>query len=337
MKRMTCWALLLLATGCSSRQRTSEALPLRVETTVAEESANVFTKTYVGVIEEERSAVLSFPVAGTLARTLVDEGECVSRGALLAEVDASSAARAYEAAKAAADQAVDACERLKKLRDAQSLPEIKWVEAQTRLQQAEAACRIARKNLEDCSLRAPFAGVIGKRLCSAGETVLPGAPVMTLLEIGTVKVRFPVAEQEISAIGKRSEVEVSVAALGDRTFTASNTEKGVTANPATHTYDVRASLPNPQRALLPGMVCRVSVSAADAAAVITLPVGAVRQAGDGTRFVWTVQGDSVVRTVVETGALAGNRIVVTAGVRPGDRIVTDGMQKIGEGSKVTWQ
>ena len=63
---------------------------------------------------------------------------------------------------------------------------------------------------------------------------------------------------------------------------------------------------------------------------------AVQQAGDGSRFVWTVRGDSAVRTAVTTGRLVNNAVVLEDGVRSGDRIVVDGMQKIGEGSKVVW-
>ena len=61
-----------------------------------------------------------------------------------------------------------------------------------------------------------------------------------------------------------------------------------------------------------------------------------RGGGGGGRCVWTVRGDSVVRTAVTTGRLVNNAVVLEDGVRSGDRIVVDGMQKIGEGSKVVW-
>ena len=63
----------------------------------------------------------------------------------------------------------------------------------------------------------------------------------------------------------------------------------------------------------------------------------LRQAGDGSRFVWTVRGDSAVRTAVTTGRLVNDGIVLTGGIAAGDRVVVDGMQKIGEGSKVVWR
>lgn len=336
MKRIVCGALLLLAAGCSPRREPVAVAPVRVRTVVAAASAASVARTYVGVVEEEDAAVLSFPVAGTLARIAVDEGASVREGELLAEVDPASVQRAYEAAKATLDQAEDACRRLKMLYDAGSLPEIQWVEAQTRLQQARSACEIARRNLDDCTLRAPFAGVVGRRRASVGETVLPGAPVLSLLAVGTVEVRFSVPEGEIAALRPDSPAEVCVAALGDRRFRAARLEKGVEADPAAHTYDVRAALPNAAGELLPGMVCRVEVTPAEAPEGIVLPVRAVQQAG-ARRFVWLVQGDSVLRRTVRTAGLAGNGIVVAEGLRDGDRVVVEGMQKIGEGTKVVWQ
>lgn len=337
MKRTVFCAALLLAAGCSSPKKNRTVDPLRVETIVAAPSADVGAAVYVGAIEEESSAALSFPVAGTVARTFADEGRRVGKGHLLAELDPTSARRTFEAAEAALNQAKDACARLKQLYDAESLPEIKWVEAQTRLRQAEAAFGIAKKTLEDCSLYAPFSGVVGQRRISAGETALPGVPVLTLLEVGRVKVRFSVPEQEIARLGADSRIGVGVAALGDRVFPAGKIEKGAVANPAAHTYDVRATLDNAAGELLPGMVCRVTVSPAESAEEIAVPLRAVQQAGDGSRFVWTVRGDSAVRTAVTTGRLVNNGIVLTGGVAAGDRIVVDGMQKIGEGSKVVWR
>ena len=185
MKRTVFCAALLLAAGCSSPKKNRTVDPLRVETIVAAPSADVGAAVYVGAIEEESSAALSFPVAGTVARTFADEGRRVGKGPLRAELDPPSARRTFEAAEAALNQAKDACARLKQLYDAESLPEIKWVEAQTRLRQAEAAFGIAKKNLEDCSLYAPFSGVVGQRRISAGETALPGVPVLALTASAT--------------------------------------------------------------------------------------------------------------------------------------------------------
>ena len=277
MKRTVFCAALLLAAGCSSPKKNRTVAPLRVETIVAAPSADVGAAVYVGAIEEESSAALSFPVAGTVARTFADEGRRVGKGHLLAELDPTSARRTFEAAEAALNQAKDACARLKQLYDAESLPEIKWVEAQTRLRQAEAAFGIAKKNLEDCSLYAPFSGVVGQRRISAGETALPGVPVLTLLEVGRVKVRFSVPEQEIARLGADSRIGVGVAALGDRVFPAGKIEKGAVANPAAHTYDVRATLDNVVGVLLLGLLCARRVGRGDCRSAARRAAGGRRE------------------------------------------------------------
>ena len=295
-------------------------------------------KVYVGTIEEDRSVALSFPLGGTLARSLVTEGELVRKGQLLAELNTTSAQQTYDATEATLTQAQDAYARLKQLYDAEALPEIKWIEVQTQLRKAEAAFEIARKNLEDCTLTAPFAGVIGKRFKETGEMALPGQPVVSVLDISRVKVAFPVPEQEIAAINGRTEIRLSVGALGDRAYEASNPEKGVVAHVMAHTYKVRAEVANPDGQLLPGMVCRVEIAPQRDAAgeEFVLPLTAVRADGNGAHFVWLVQGDSVVRHGIEVGRMLDNGIVIKAGLRTGDRVVTDGIQKIGQGSKVIW-
>ena len=328
-------AAALSCAACTSGNVESGQSPVKVKTWIVSTSENGTARTFSGTVEEENGTAVSFPTGGTIRSIDVVVGQRVGAGQVLATVDPTSVRSSYEAAKATLEQAQDAYARMKQLYDKGSLPEIQWVEAQTRLRQAESAFGIARKNLEDCSLSAPFAGVVGRRQASAGENVLPGVPVMTLLRIGSVKVRFSVPEQEIAGLGAESRIGVVVAALGDRAFTAGRIEKSTVANPAAHTYDVRATLPNDGGELLPGMVCRVTVSPAGAAEEIVVPVRAVQQAGDGSRFVWMVRGDSAVRTAVTTGRLVNDGIVLTGGVAAGDRVVVDGMQKIGEGSKVT--
>ena len=104
MKRTIFWALLLIAAGCSSPKNTRTADPLRVTTIVAAPSAGFGAAVYVGSVEEEASASLSFPVAGTVARTLADEGQRVRKGQLLAELDSTSARQTFDAARASLEQ-----------------------------------------------------------------------------------------------------------------------------------------------------------------------------------------------------------------------------------------
>jgi len=111
------------------------------------------------------------------------------------------------------------------------------------------------------------------------------------------------------------------------------------ADAMTHTYDVRILVNNSQRQLLPGMVAsvRFSQAAEGEAGRPTVPVTAVQRRADGQLFVWTVGSDSTAhRTPVSLGATQGNRIQVVQGIDNGQRLVTEGYQKLSEGTKVSY-
>lgn len=113
------------------------------------------------------------------------------------------------------------------------------------------------------------------------------------------------------------------------------------ADPLTHTYDVRINAQNSNHKLLPGMAAEVSFENSalsnNSQNIITLPVTSVQKRFDGSLFVWVVGDDNKVsRAQVTTGALTGNRIVIISGISDGNIIVTEGYQKLGEGSKVVY-
>ena len=329
--------LALLIAGCKPKGQKEKEAPVKVETEVVSIVADAHRAAYVGVIEEKSASAISFPMAGTILQVWVDEGERVNQGQTLATLDESSAKHVYTTARATLEQAKDAYTRLKQLHDAESLPEIKWVEIQTKLQQAEAAFEMAKKNLDDCVLKAPFAGVIGKRMAAAGERAVPGVAVMTLLDVSGLKVRFAVPEQEISAITGEQLVSVKVEALDGLTFQGTDLEKGSVADALAHTYDIRATLKDTQGQILPGMVCSVEVEKETESQHVVLPLRCISQSQDGTHFVWKVVDDETMRQKVSLGKMVGNSVAITGGLQPGDRIVTRGMQKVGEGTKIVWQ
>ena len=294
---------------------------------------------YVGVVEEESSTSVSFTGMAMLRTVTVTEGQSVKRGQLLAVIDETQARNTLATTKAALDQAKDAYDRMKQLHDNQSLPDMKWVEVESKVSQAQAAYDMAKKNLDDCRLYAPVSGVVGTKIMGVGETVLPTEPVMTILSIDNVKVRVSVPEREIAAIAPNTPTTITVDALSGESFQGGRIEKGVSADPLTHTYDIRIRVTNPGRKLLPGMVARVTMKdeglKVNGEGVITLPVKAVQQATDKTLFVWVAQQGKAHRLPVTIGQTVGNRVVITSGLKEGDSVIIEGYQKLGEGTPVT--
>lgn len=324
--------LLLSCSGGKSKQAEEKRIP--VEIVKVSKSVPSDTRVYIGTVEEELASSLSFKVAGNVEQVCVSEGQRVNKGQLLAVLDKATLENTYSASAASLRQAADAYDRMKILYDNKSLPDIKWVEMESKLEQAEAAERIARRNLDDCKLYAPFAGVIGKRTVEIGENVLPGQSVFSLLQIEKVKVRIAVPENEIATLGKR-EATITVAALGGQSFRGAVTEKGITAHLVSHTYEAKIMLGNPSLSLLPGMVCNVHLSGGSSDTCIALPNNAVQIAPDGNRFVWCVVDGRAKQVAVHTGRLTEHGLLIEDGLQEGDAVVTGGYQKISEGMKVS--
>ena len=335
--------LMLLAVtmtvSCTQKKEQDTKAPTRVKTVTMSSASADDAQTYVGIVEEREATAVSFTGMGVVKRVPVDEGQAVGRGQLIAEMDDTQARNLLSGAEAALTQANDALERYKMLHDAGSLPEVQWVEIQSKVAQAKSQYEVARKNLADCRLTAPVSGVIGKKLIGAGETALPSQAVVTILDISSVKVKVAIPETEIGGISGNTSSIIKVEAIG-RSFEGGRIEKGVQADALTHTYDIRIHVANKERKLLPGMVASVLFSS-DKREVksekLSMPVTAVQKQADGNLFVWTVGKDSTAhRTMITTGETLGNRIVVASGISEGERIVTEGYQKLSEGTKVVF-
>lgn len=328
----------LLVGSCGQKKEQQTKAPVRVKTQVVSPGMVDNAQTYVGIVEEHEATAVSFTGMGVVKRMLVNEGQAVSRGQLIAEMDDTQARNVLSGAEAQMTQANDALERYKMLHDNGSLPEVQWVEIQSKVAQAKSQLDVAKKNLADCRLTAPVSGIIGKKLVGAGETALPSQAVVNILDISTVKVKVAIPEAEIGGINANTPTSIKVDAING-SYQGGRIEKGVEADALTHTYDIRINVANNGRKLLPGMVASVRFISEGSQAIGSkmIPVTSVQKNADGSLFVWTVdQKKTVHRTTVTISQTEGNYVLVSDGLNMGDRIVTEGYQKLSEGTKVIY-
>lgn len=326
-----------LFTGCNWNAGIGEKHPLRVEIEVAGEGVLHNTNSYVGIIEACQSSNVSFNVMGTVTNVLVTEGQAVAKGQTIAIMDNTQAKNLLASAQAALDEAKDAQVRYGALHDKGSLPEATWVSIQSKVAQAQSAVDIAQKTVNDCILTAPVSGIIGKKTISAGETALPSQIVATILDITNVKVKVSVPEAEIGEVKSDTKSDITIKAIG-KSFNGGKIEKGIVADPLTHTYTLRILLDNPGKTILPGMVADVKLIPEEQdEVIISLPLECIQSTSDGTRFVWAVnESELATRKDITTGKMVGERAVITSGLSIGDKVIVKGCQKTGEGTKVIY-
>ena len=366
-------AIIMIGSACSNKKENRQKAPTQVKTEVVTAGGQMTNESYVGIVEENEATAVSFTGMGVVKRMLVREGQAVGRGQLLALMDDTQARNLLTGAEAQMAQAEDALQRYGMLHDAGSLPEVQWVEIQSKVAQARSQLAVAKKNLADCRLVAPVSGIIGRQQVKAGETAVPSQAVVTILDVSRVKVKVSVPEAEMNAITPHTPSMIIVEAAGKK-VSGGRIEKGVVADAMTHTYDIRINVPNGDRKLLPGMVAQVRMrtqnqkptpalprggslntpSNDDATNRNTnakanqsplpsggegggfyLPITSVQRRPDGSLFVWTVDNQKKAhRTAVTVGASQGNRICIMSGVTAGQRVVTEGYQKLSEGTEV---
>ncbi len=327
-------AIVLSCTSCASGNVESGQSPVKVKTWKVTASENSIARIFSGTVEEENGTAVGFPTGGTIRSIDVIVGQRVGAGQVLATIDPTSVQSSYEAAKATLEQAQDAYARMKQLYDKGSLPEIQWVEVQSKLQQAESMERIARKNLEDCAICAPFGGVISAKEMEVGQQAAPGMPVVRVVKIDRVKVKIAVPEAEIADMKVGRKAEIRVAALGDKVFEGRVVEKGVAADPLSHAYEVKLLVANPTFELMPGMVTKTALTPEESLVAIVLPGRAVQLDERNRTFVWLADNGRAVRRFVECGAPTAHGVTIRSGLNPGDEVLVEGQQKVSENTVI---
>ena len=328
--------------GCANEkgaEKQEKIIPVKVMEIAASQTASV--RNYIGMVEESVAVSLAFSSMGTIEQVFVLEGQRVQKGQLLAKLNTATAEDSYQMMLSKLQQAQDAYDRLAKLHEKGSIPEIQFVEVATGLQQAKSMTSVSKKNLDDCQLFAPRDGVIASRSVEIGSNVMPGVAAFKLVSINKVNVKIPVPEGEIGKIAKGQKALIEVPALNDSVFIGEVDTKGVAANVISHTYDVKISVDNPLMKLMPGMVCKVVVQSPEItgeaiSAKITVPNRTIQISTDGRQFVWLADDNTAKRKFVKTDGINDDGIVVTDGLSTGDKLIVEGFQKISEGMKISF-
>lgn len=329
-------AAVALLSACGGKKDEAPKAPVAVSVVTVSGNGGGAGSEYVGNIVERSGTSLSFEVPGNVLKLAVDQGDRVAKGQLLATVDPVSLRDAHQLTLTTLRQAEDAYRRFEPLHKQGVVSDIRWVEIQTKLEQARSSERLARTQLQRTSLVAPFAGVISERTAERGMNVMAGQQVYRLVDISSVDVKMSVPEGEVASVKVGAKARVSVQAVGGKSYDAVVKEKGVEANAVSHTYSVKLAITNSDGKLMPGMVCSVElpVSSQSSVAALSVPLNAVKLDSDNRRFVWLAVGGKARQQYITVGDFVEGGVIVTSGLKAGDRVITDGSQKVSEAQEL---
>lgn len=323
----------MLLWACANKKDNTPKAPVAVSVVTVGGTDSGVSSEYVGSIVERSGTALSFEVPGNVLRLMVDQGDHVSKGQLLATLDPVTLRDAHQLTLTTLHQVEDAYRRFEPLHKQGVVSDIRWVEIQTKLEQAQSSERLARTQLQRTSLMAPFSGVISERTAERGMNVMAGQQIYRLVDISSVDVKMSVPEGEVSSIKVGARAHVSVKAVGGKSYEAVVKEKGVEANAVSHTYSMKLGIVNSDGKLMPGMVCSVEMAEVSQSSVGTLavPLNAVKLDSDNRRFVWLAVAGKAHQQYIIIGNFVEGGVIVTSGLKAGDKVITEGSQKVSEG------
>lgn len=311
--------------------------PVKVTTekvTIVSDSKTILVSSF---LEAEKTSPISFQVPGKIIKINYDLGDHVKKNQIVAEIEMDDYQSRLEIAQAKLMQANDAFNRLKLLFDEGVIPEQTLIEITSKLAQARAGKNIAKKQVRDTRLRAPFSGVIGMKAIETGQMISPGIPVFTIVKNDRIYACSSVPESEITQLKINQEAVVRVPALEDRQFYGRVERMGAVADPRTRTYRVKILLDNPGFVLRPGMIANVSIETDRKIEILTIPSRAIVRDSDNLTYVFLADSENLkaFRKRVFPGSVHKNEISIKKGLLPEDILITAGQHKLTDGCDVT--
>ena len=309
--------------------------PAPVEVTAAATGRVADQVEALGTLAANESVAVAPEVAGRITAFRFNEGETVEQGAVLVELDAVIARAEAAQSQAALSLAEEVYERNRTLVQRGAGTQVNLEQATAQLATARANAAASGARLEKLTINAPFRGVIGLRSVSVGTIVQPGQAIATLAGIDPVKLDFGVPELFLSSVRVGQTVDVGVDAVPDRKFRGQVYAIDPIVDPAGRALRLRATIPNGDGVLRPGLFARVNLTTGVREDAILVPEAAlVAGTGGASQAVYVVRDNRAALTPVRTGRRVAGRVEIVEGIAAGDSIVVAGQMTLRDGAAV---
>lgn len=269
-----------------------------------------------GTVAAEHETTVAAQVLGRVVEVAATPGEHAAAGRTLVRLDPSEHRARLEQAEALVRQAEDRLARVESLLQAQAISESEAVRARTDVDAARARASEARTVLGYTHVVAPTDGVVIERLVEVGDTVTPGRPLVRLFDRLQLVAVVPESLARHVAVGQQVGVRIDALDLDCQGGIA---EVVPQAEAVARAFKVKVTGPCPA-GVIPGMFGRMRVPLGTREE-LRLPASALRQVGQLTTVLRVVGDGQLLRQLVHTGARVGDEVVITAGLRRGDRVV----------------
>lgn len=284
-------------------------------------------------IEPYENLWVKAEVAGQVVAAGAEEGRTVAKGDLLVKLDERDYRFRLDRIEANYKHAKLEYERIAKLVSRRIAAQSRLDEIEARMKDLFEQRREARLALERTRITAPIAGRINELVAKQGDLLNVGDRVAQVLQFDKVKVTVGVPESDVGAVLDLKTAEVVIEALNKGRFRGRKVFLARQPRSMARLYDLELMLENPEGRILPGMFARVELVKAVFKDALAVPLYAVITRGE-QRFVYVEENQKAVKRAVELGVLVGWQVQVTAGLKPGDRVIVVGHRFLDSGQAV---
>lgn len=286
----------------------------------------------VGTLRSDNSVMLRPEVAGRIAEINFTEGGKVKKGDVLIRLDDSVPQAQLQQAQANLALAESRHRRAQELSREGFISKQARDEAASELKVQRAAVALAKAQLEKTVIQAPFDGLIGLRNVSVGDYISPGADLVPIESVDPLKVDFRVPEQYLGSVYQGLKLILSFDALPGQTRQGQVGAISPVVDVGGRSILLRATVPNPDDTLRPGMFARVRLQLSNTEALV-VPETALAPSGD-TQYVFKVEQGVARRVPVTIGLRRQGMVELQDGVQDGDQVIVSGLQKVADGQAV---
>ena len=286
-----------------------------------------------GSIEAWNELELTAKISGTVEKVNANEGDSVSAGDILLQIESADYRIALERAQAAYNLAKADYQRDKSVYSKGVIPPAELEARETRMQTAKADLDNAQLMYERCTVRAPIDGVVRRLDAKIGLFLGVGDPIGEILQIDRVKAVIGIPESDVTAVRKLDEVSVEIKALGD--FVASGKIHFISSSPETmaRLYRLELELDNPDHIILPGMFVRADIVKKSSTDALSIPFYSIISRNK-EQYIFVEDDGVVEKRNVTTGIMEGWMVEIIAGLQPGERVIVEGHRDVEDGRKV---
>ena len=288
-----------------------------------------------GNVQSRTNVNVSSEMMGQLISLNVVEGQKVSKGQVIAEIDSENLEKSINELETQIEFATTIFEKRARLWEKKIGTEIEYLQAKNNKESLENQLETLMTQMDKMTIEAPFSGTIEQVPVKNGEVVQPGQPVAFLVSNNSMYIATEVSESYIGKFKVGDEVEVNFPALNE-TFTSKISAVGNVINPASRTFTVEVRLPNVREYLKTNLVAIVKLVDYASDDAVVIPSRIIQEDLEGN-FIYTVQNNQAKKVHVQLGYSYDNRTEVLSGLAGGESIIDKGNRTVAEGTVVDIQ